>query len=185
MVAVAEFLLEEAVLVVDAVTDRGEVEGGKRIEEAGGESSQTAVAERHVVFLVACFLERVAEVFQGFADLVVDAGGDHVVGEEASHEEFHGKVVDAADVLFVVDGEGLHHALDDEALDGHGGGDPPFAARRGDLVAGHGVFQLVDDFFLERQWCNLVHDENVKLDGSINGARKICSKCDAEVLTRG
>jgi hypothetical protein len=53
------------------------------------------------------------------------------------------------------------------------------------LVAGHGEFQLVDDFFFQRQGCNLVHNEGVKVDGSINGARKICSNFCAQVLTRG
>jgi hypothetical protein len=53
------------------------------------------------------------------------------------------------------------------------------------LVAGHGEFQLVEYFFFQRQGCNLVHDEAVKVDGRINGARKICSKCGAQVLTRG
>ena len=148
LVAVAEFLLEEAVLVMDAVADGGQIKGGEGIEETGGEASETAVAEGHVVFLIARFFERMAEIFESFADLVVDAGGDHVVGEEAAHEELHGHVVDAADILLVMDREGFHHAFDDAALDGHGGGNPPFAARRGDLVAGHGVFQLVDDFFL-------------------------------------
>ena len=126
-----------------------------------------------------------AEILEGLADFIVDAGSEHVVGEKPAHEELHGHIVDAADVLLVVDREGFHHAFDDAALDGHGGGNPPFAARRGHLVAGHGEFQLVDDFFFQRQGCNLVHDEQVKVNGSINGARKICSKRVAQVLTRG
>ena len=185
LVAVAELLLEEAVLVMDTVADGRKIEGGEGIEEAGGEASEAAVAQCHVIFFVPGFFERVAEILERLADFVVDAGGEHVVGEKPAHEELHGHVVDAANVLLVVDREGFHHALDDAALNGHGGGDPPFATRRGDLVAGHGVFQLVDDFFFQRQGCNLVHDEGVKVDGSIHGARKICSKCVAQVLTRG
>ena len=115
------------------------------------------------------------EVVEGFVDLVEDAGGDHVVGKEAPHEELHGHVVDAADVLLVVDSEGFHHARDDDALDGHGGGNPPFAARGGALITGHGVFQLVDDFFLELERCDLVHDGAWTLGCIVHGARKICS----------
>ncbi len=38
---------------MDAVTDRREIEGGEGIEEAGREASQAAVAEAHVVLLIA------------------------------------------------------------------------------------------------------------------------------------
>ena len=140
LVAVAEFLFEESVLVVDAVAHGGEVESGQRVEEAGGETPEAAIAQRHVVFLVAGVFEGVTKVVEGFVDLVEDPRGNHVVGKEAAHEELHGHVVDAADVLLVMDSEGFHHALDDDALDGHGGGNPPFPSRRCALVAGHGVF---------------------------------------------
>ena len=53
LVAVAELLLEEPVLVMDAVADGRKIERGQRIEEARGEAAQTAVAEPHVVFLMA------------------------------------------------------------------------------------------------------------------------------------
>ena len=154
----AELLLEEAVLVVDAVADGGEVESGQRVEKAGSEATQATIAECHVVFFIARLLKGVTEVVEGFVDLIEDPRGNHVVGKEAAHEELHGHVVNTADVLLVVDSEGFHHALYDDALDGHRGRDPPFPARRRGLVAGHGVFQLVDDFLLEFQRCNLVHD---------------------------
>ena len=140
LVAFAELLFEEAVLVVNAVADGGEVERSQRVEKAGGETTEATIAERHVVFFIARFLEGVTEVVEGFVDLIEDAGGNHVVGKEAAHEELHRHVVNTADILLVMDSEGFHHALNDHALDGHRGRNPQFAARRRNLVTRHGVF---------------------------------------------
>ena len=52
LVAVLEALLEHAVLVTDAVAPGGHVEGGHRVEEAGGEAAETSVAERRVLLLL-------------------------------------------------------------------------------------------------------------------------------------
>ena len=43
--AVAEGLLEDAEVVADAVADRGDVQRGHRVQQAGGEPAQAAVAE--------------------------------------------------------------------------------------------------------------------------------------------
>ena len=53
LVAVAELLLEKAVLVVDSVSDCRQIESGEGIEEAGCQSPETAVSKPHVVFLFA------------------------------------------------------------------------------------------------------------------------------------
>jgi hypothetical protein len=48
-----------------------------------------------------------------------------------------------------VDGEGLHHAVDDDLLDGLRGGDPPIAFRRGGSVSGEAEVELIEDFLFE------------------------------------
>ena len=45
LIAVDERLAEEAELVVDAVAEAGHVERRQRIEEAGGQAAEAAVAE--------------------------------------------------------------------------------------------------------------------------------------------
>ena len=157
LVTVAELLFEETVFVVDAVADRGEIESGQGIEEAGGEAPETAVAECHVVFLVARFLEGMPQILQRFGHFFEHTGRDHVVDEQAPHEEFHREIVNAAHVAFVVHGKGFHHPRDDDALDGHRGGDPPLAARGGDGITRERELQLVDDLFLKGNGRGLFH----------------------------
>ena len=60
LMAVAEFLFEESVLIVDAVADSGKVERGERVKEASGETAKTTVAEAHIVFLFAELFDVVA-----------------------------------------------------------------------------------------------------------------------------
>ncbi len=145
LMAVDKFLPEEAVFVVDAVADGGEVEGGEGVEETGGEAAQAAVAQAHVVFFVTDLVGVETELDEGFLDLVVDAGGVEAVAVEAPHEELEAEVVDALDVLFVQGGLGGDHPLDDEGLDGLGRGQPPIAGGGGLGVPREGVGELVAD----------------------------------------
>ncbi len=130
LVAIAEFLFEEAVLIVDAVADGRKIKGGQRIQEAGGETAETAVAQAHVVFLAAEFLVVEAEFLEGVNHVVEHAGGVEAVGKQAAHEEFQREIIDALDVLVVVNRLGGDHPLDDDALHRLGGGQPPIPLRR-------------------------------------------------------
>lgn len=51
LVAIHNFLLEYAVFVSQGITPGWVVHGGQAIEEAGGETSKTAVTEGSIVFL--------------------------------------------------------------------------------------------------------------------------------------
>ena len=175
LVAVAELLFEKTVFVMDAVADGGEVELGQRVEEASGKSAEAAISEGHVVFLVAGFLERVPEIFQSLDGFFENAGVDHVVRVEATHEKLHREIIDTADISLRVDGESLHHAIDDDFLDGLGSGDPPIAFRRGGGVAGEAKVKLIEDFLFEAGGGLFLffHDEcGNSLMASSEGARK-------------
>ena len=50
LAVLVEGLLEDAVLVLDAVAERGYAEGCERVDEAGGETAEAAVAEARLVF---------------------------------------------------------------------------------------------------------------------------------------
>ena len=72
LIAVDKFLFEEAVLVMDAVTDGGKVVRGERVEKARGEAAKATIAQPHVLLGVA----QGGKIKAKFAD-----GGDRIVVE--------------------------------------------------------------------------------------------------------
>ena len=130
LVAVAEFLLEEPVLVMDSVADRRQIERRQRVEETRGETAETAVAEAHVVFLVAKLLVVQTEFLERMLHVVEDARAVEAVGEEPPHQELEREIIDPLDVLVVMDGRRGDHPLDDDALHRLRRGQPPVALRR-------------------------------------------------------
>jgi hypothetical protein len=50
LLAALDPLLEDAVLVADAVADRGQLQRGERVHEARGEPAEAAVAEPGIAF---------------------------------------------------------------------------------------------------------------------------------------
>lgn len=61
LVAVNDFLLEDAVAVAQAIAPGGVVERGETVKEAGGETAETTVAEGGVVLLFDDVLDAEAE----------------------------------------------------------------------------------------------------------------------------
>ena len=119
---VLDGLLEEAVLVPEAVAPRREVERRDGVEEARGEAAETAVAEAHVALDARGVLEGVAEGAEGVGVLAGEAEVTNRVGERAALEVLHGDVVRLLGVLVVevaVGGVPVFHEL---LLDGLGGG---------------------------------------------------------------
>ena len=100
--AVDDLLLEDAVLVADAVAVEGQSEGRRRIQDAGGEAPEAAIAEARVPLLLLQRLEVVTELAQGLDMRVTGAEIHHVVLERAPHKEFEGQVVDALRVRLVI-----------------------------------------------------------------------------------
>ena len=130
LAAVDEFLLEEAELVVDPVAERGIVERRQRIEEAGGEPAEAAVAQAHVDLGIPDLLEVQAQELERLPGGLVEPGGEQIVLEEPAHEVLEREIIHPADVVRVVDALGLDHPLMDVVADGERGRDPPVAGRR-------------------------------------------------------
>ena len=91
--AVGEELLEQAVAVEDAVAGHGQLEGGARVEEAGGQAAQAPVAQGGVGLLLEDVGEVLAEGAHRLARLVDQAEVGQVVEQGAPHEELGGEVV--------------------------------------------------------------------------------------------
>ena len=98
LAVLVEGLLEDAVLVLDAVTERGHAEGRERVDEAGGETAEAAVAEARLVFDVDDVLRLEAQVLDGFVELVDHAGVEQCVTQLLAHEELGGQVSDGLGV---------------------------------------------------------------------------------------
>ena len=117
LVAVLDDLLEDAVVVADAVAVGGEFERGHGVQKAGREASEAAVAEAGVDFLVADFVDLEPEFSHGFRCVLLDAEVDHGVAERAADQEFEGNVADGARILlfvFVAGGDPVtHHEVAD------------------------------------------------------------------------
>ena len=145
LVAVDELLAEKAELVMDAVADRGKIQGGERVEVAGGEAAETAVAETHVLLRTADLLEVQAKLVQGIDCRFVQTEADEIVREQPAHQVLERQVVDSAGVLLAVRAHRIEHALEDAVAHGDGGGDPPVTVGRVALVPGQAALQLMLD----------------------------------------
>ena len=90
---------EDPVVVADAVADRRELQGRERIEVAGREPAEAAVAESGVGFLLRDAVEVVAEFRERRAGLLhqvaVEAG--EAVDQRAAEQELDREVADALD----------------------------------------------------------------------------------------
>jgi hypothetical protein len=91
-----DLLGEHAVLVAHAVAERRQAQRGEGVEEAGGQSAQSAVAQRRVGLALEHVGQRRAGVGAGLAQRVVQAERGHRVAQRAAHQEFHRQVVHAA-----------------------------------------------------------------------------------------
>src|SRR6478609_4464978 len=92
--AADDFLLEQAEFVVDAVAVTGHTKSRERFEEARSQPAQAAVAESRVGFTVENFVETDAETGEHTATQFFDAQVGDVISQRATHEEFHGEVIE-------------------------------------------------------------------------------------------
>src|SRR5256885_344875 len=98
LIAVDDLLLEKAVFVIDAVSEAGHAEGCERLKEAGGKTSETAVAESGIEFAVEDFFEIDAFLVERLAAQLEQLQVAKAIAEGASHQEFHGDVIETLGV---------------------------------------------------------------------------------------
>ena len=88
LVTVVDFLAEQAVLVVDAVPAHGHVERGQRVQKAGRQPSQAAVAERGISLRLLGRLQRDTHLTKRVSAQIVDTQINQVVGEQSPQQIF-------------------------------------------------------------------------------------------------
>src|SRR4051794_29038588 len=99
---------------MDAVADGRKIERGERIKEASGESTEAAVTESHVIFLVAQDFGIETHFPERVLHLIEDSGAIEAVREQATHEEFEREVANALGVDLMVLRLRGNHSLDND-----------------------------------------------------------------------
>ena len=173
--AVLELLAEQAVLVAEAVAVAGILHGGQRIEEAGGQAAQAAVAQAGVRLLAQQSVEVDLQVLQGGPGGLGDAQGGDVVLQQAAQQELHGDVVEALDVVVHIGALGGDHAVHGQLAHGQGEADLLVVIGGAAPVFATGVGQVVD---------------HTLADGAggyfpIHGLRRLCRCCHIRFLAAG
>ena len=125
--AVLDRLAEDAVLVAQPVAHGRELQGGHRVEEAGGQPAEAAVAQAGVGLLLEHPSQSRCFCLTACARRIEQQVGDDVVGQRPADEELHREVVDPLGVLAVVGLLGLHPALREDVAHGAGDGLEPLA----------------------------------------------------------
>ena len=143
--AVADLLLEQAVLVADAVAVGGDGERGHAVHVAGGEPAEPAIAERSVRFELAQLVEIDAEVGQCRSRLVQKAQIDQRVEQQASDQKFDRKVIDALGLPAFAALFRIQPAVDDPVADRKDGRQIPVVGPRIRLRFAARIGQLVED----------------------------------------
>ena len=82
-----DLLVEDAELVADAVADRGALQCGQRVQIAGGEAAEAAVAEAGFLLARQHFLEADAELLECGAGRLLDSEIQQVAAELRAHQE--------------------------------------------------------------------------------------------------
>ena len=100
--SVADLLVEDAIFVTNAVADGGNIEGGQRIHEAGGQAPQSAVAQAGLFFLLDEDVQVQAQLAHGLLGFAVDAEVDQVIGQVGSGEKLGREVADHAHILGLI-----------------------------------------------------------------------------------
>ncbi len=108
---VHDVLREHAVLVADAVAEGGQAERRHRVEEAGRQPPQAAVAQRRVGFLLLHVLEPPRVGRHGRGGVAAQVERRQRVAEAAADQELHRQVIDAARLGGALRGLGLDPAL--------------------------------------------------------------------------
>jgi len=89
LIAVPDLLLEHSVMIADAAAVGFVSESRQRIQEAGSQSSEAAVAQCRIRLLIFQRIDIAVQVFQCFPDAVILAQVEQVVSQKASDQEFH------------------------------------------------------------------------------------------------
>ena len=155
--AVDDLLLEDAVLIKDAVAHGGISSGGKAVQIAGRKTAETAVAETRVRLAFIEFVEGEAEIFEGLFGNLGEVHIVKIVFEGTPEQEFHAEVIDRLCVFRAVELVAEVVPLVSELVLAHdGNGLVVLLISRLFRRDTENVGEFGDDVFLELCFCHFV-----------------------------
>ncbi len=118
LVTVVDMLLEDAVVVADTVADRRQLQRRHRVQKAGGEPAETAIAERRVGFDVTQHVPVETQAPHCLAAGVLQHQVDDIVAHRPTDQELEREITNPFDVLLVIGLLRLDPAADQPVADG-------------------------------------------------------------------
>ena len=93
LIAVVDQLAKHAVFVADAVAGHRQLQRCAAIDETGGETAETAVAQTGINLDIGQFFQVQTQGLQRLVGFVIDAQVEHCIAERPSHEKFKREVI--------------------------------------------------------------------------------------------
>src|SRR5690606_17645736 len=118
--AVDDRLAEQAMLITNAVAVRGQTQGRHALHEAGCQAPEAAVAQCRIRLDLTDALELDTELGHGLAGHIEQTEIAQVVHQQATDEEFQGKVIDTLGALTLDLSGRLLPAIDHVIASGQG-----------------------------------------------------------------
>ena len=157
--AVLNDLAEHAVFVADAVTDGGDTQGGEAVHEAGGEAAEATVTKAGIAFFGDNFIDILPQFGECFTHGIVNVFCNERIRQGTAHQEFHGEVVDAAQVFAAQVQGSLQPAFGGKITHGKQGGVQPVGFGRFRRRAAEAEDEFVHQCFFQAldvtAWCNI------------------------------
>ena len=102
LITVLDLLLEHTVAVTDTASVCRISKGCQRIQEAGRQTSKSAVSKRRIRLLILQQIQVHAHLLQSFLHLCISGHIDQVVAKRPSHQEFHGHIIDDLRIILLI-----------------------------------------------------------------------------------
>jgi len=146
LLTVDERLLEDAVLVADAVADARHVHGRERVDEARGEAAEASVAQSGLDLLGAQGGQIDAALGESLLDDLAEVGGEQRVAELTSEEALGAQVGNLFGLDGALPGCGLEPARHEVVA--HGAGEGHVLVVDGGAAQGHALVgvEFVEEF---------------------------------------
>jgi hypothetical protein len=154
--ALIDDLAEQAVIVADAVADRGDRQRRHALHEAGGEAAEAAIAERGVRLAFAQLRQRHAEIAKRDLENFQKPHVVQRVGEETADQKFQREIIDALAPGVVAALLGAEPAMHDAVAQRQRSGLVPVVPGRHARVLADGKAQLRQDRALDLSQCEFV-----------------------------
>ena len=116
LIAVLNFLLEHTIAVTDTAAVCRIAQGCQRIQEAGCQSSQTAISQSCVRLLILDHVQIAAQLLQSFLYFVIIGQVNQVIAKSTAHQKFHGHVIHDLRILLFHLLLGRNPCVDDRVL---------------------------------------------------------------------